>query len=274
MAECQLPRMNDGQVRPPRPPPPFNMSVVITTTKDFTRLHERAYQCISKAQTHDDGAEIDNAVNAYTEGLKILQKALLVDCGTLQGTDLDIDSTKQMQQKMRKAKLQVEYRLQSLQVFQGLEQDVHTSRPPSIDSLPSYEEATSTVSPINHINSFVSLGDNIMSEEQNGVQVVNASEIYSIEDGVQIFFITPDGYVSAPSYPASLKIFTFREDAPQDPERPPAFLQVGDWYYPLIPNTSPVLHTSYKAYLFPDYASSQQGWYNIRSILNKSSISK
>lgn len=36
------------------------------------------------------------------------------------------------------------------------------------------------------------------------------------------------------------------------PGQPPAFLQCGDFVYPLIPGQSPVLHTSHKGYVFPD----------------------
>lgn len=260
MAEFQLSRRSEAQVRPPRPPPPVNRNLEVTTIEEFTNLRDQAYHCIQTAQTHDDETNIAEAVKTYTEGLDILQKVLLVDCERLQGTEQEKSCSKQMQQKMTKAKIQVEYRLQSLQVSQGTYTDPNNFLPTLVDSLPSYEQAISTPSPVNN---FVSLGDSTLSEEQNEdhIQVVSATVIYSIDDGVQIFFITPDGYVSAPSYPAFLKIYKFHEDAPQNPQRPPAFLQVGDWYYPLIPNTSPVLHTSYAAYLFPDYASSQQGWY-------------
>ena len=34
--------------------------------------------------------------------------------------------------------------------------------------------------------------------------------------------------------------------------QPPAFLQCGDFVYPLIPGQSPILRSSYKAYVFPD----------------------
>lgn len=33
---------------------------------------------------------------------------------------------------------------------------------------------------------------------------------------------------------------------------PPAFLQVGDWVYPLVPGRSPTLYTEWGAYVFPN----------------------
>lgn len=37
------------------------------------------------------------------------------------------------------------------------------------------------------------------------------------------------------------------------------FLQVGEWSYPLIPAQSPVLHSFYGAYMFPDATNTVPG---------------
>ena len=54
--------------------------------------------------------------------------------------------------------------------------------------------------------------------------------LLSIPDGVQIFFISPNGLVSAPSYPTALHIVTFDRDSEQSRSihagAPPAFLYV------------------------------------------------
>ena len=44
-----------------------------------------------------------------------------------------------------------------------------------------------------------------------------------------------------------LKMFLF-----VDPTEPPAFLQCGDWVYPLHPGISPALKTFSRTYMFPD----------------------
>lgn len=56
---------------------------------------------------------------------------------------------------------------------------------------------------------------------------VDADELILIPQGVQIFFVTPDGQVSAPSYPGYLRIVKFLDtDSEMAQNRPPAFLQV------------------------------------------------
>ena len=39
--------------------------------------------------------------------------------------------------------------------------------------------------------------------------------------------------------------------------RPPAFIEVGEWVYPLVPGNSPVLHCTNGAYIFPNITTSQ-----------------
>lgn len=52
-------------------------------------------------------------------------------------------------------------------------------------------------------------------------------ELVYIPHGVQIFFVTPEGQVSAPSYPGYLRLVRFTsEHSDRTPNRPPAFLQV------------------------------------------------
>ncbi|XP_048453759.1 spartin a [Rhincodon typus] len=85
---------------------------------------------------------------------------------------------------------------------------------------------------------------------------IDACELILIEQGVQIFYVTRDGQVSAPSYPGYLRIVTFSDsDADAAQNRPPSFLQVCDWVYPLIPSQSPVLQCHNGVYMFPDIMS-------------------
>ncbi|KAJ3591384.1 hypothetical protein NHX12_009329 [Muraenolepis orangiensis] len=80
-----------------------------------------------------------------------------------------------------------------------------------------------------------------------------AEELLFLPHGVQIFFVTPDGQVSAPSYPGILRLVRFTGKRPQGaPSRPPAFLQVCDWLYPLMAAESPVLLCNTGVYMFPD----------------------
>ncbi|XP_038254257.1 spartin isoform X2 [Dermochelys coriacea] len=89
---------------------------------------------------------------------------------------------------------------------------------------------------------------------------VDADELILILQGVQIFFVTPDGQVSAPSYPGYLRIVKFLDtDGAMAQNRPPAFLQVCDWLYPLMCNQSPVLCCNTGVYMFPDLMSQVPG---------------
>lgn len=55
----------------------------------------------------------------------------------------------------------------------------------------------------------------------------DGEELLYIPHGVQIFFVTPEGQVSAPSYPGYLRLVRFTSDhSDRVPNRPPAFLQV------------------------------------------------
>ncbi|XP_078488924.1 spartin isoform X2 [Ciona intestinalis] len=82
----------------------------------------------------------------------------------------------------------------------------------------------------------------------------NAVQLLNIPGGVQMFCITSDSDVSSapPSYPSSLQIMLFDDEKPKSSNRPPGFVQVGDWIYPLVPGQSPVLRCTNGAYMFPN----------------------
>ncbi|XP_028321474.1 spartin b isoform X2 [Gouania willdenowi] len=90
----------------------------------------------------------------------------------------------------------------------------------------------------------------------------DGEELLYIPHGVQIFFVTPDGTVSAPSYPGYLRLVKFTgECSDRTPARPPAFLQVCDWLYPLVAMDSPVLLCNTGVFMFPDMMAPAPGYY-------------
>ncbi|KAG7471206.1 hypothetical protein MATL_G00121950 [Megalops atlanticus] len=90
----------------------------------------------------------------------------------------------------------------------------------------------------------------------------DGEELLLIPRGVQIFFVTPDGQVSAPSYPGYLRIVKFTtKPSESTPNRPPAFLQVCDWLYPLMSSDSPVLLCNTGVFMFPDMMAPTPGSY-------------
>ena len=63
---------------------------------------------------------------------------------------------------------------------------------------------------------------------------------------VQVFHVSPGGEVTTPSYPETLHVV--RLDRARDKsgaELPPAFLEVGEWTYPLLRGKSPIMKSSY-----------------------------
>lgn len=85
------------------------------------------------------------------------------------------------------------------------------------------------------------VGDEFFSHTSNSTPSPQSlsedgEELLYIPRGVQIFFVTPEGQVSAPSYPGYLRLVRFTSDhADRMPNRPPAFLQVGCyWSYDAI----------------------------------------
>lgn len=279
--ECAIQNHSAGRNAPPRPPPPNPMSVNsringCSTSADsaisfhhFQHIHDKAFEIVSKGLSSEEEEDITVAEQLYTESLKLLDKVLDVDCEHLQNASQEQkDSAKQMQQKMTKTRLQVSYHLEAIRM-RGQQQTSLLEQTTQFSEvrLPSYEEATSPSS-----SSYMLLGDSILDDEcesstQSQMLLANGRQLFSIPDGVQIFFISPEGYVSAPSYPSSLKIIKLVEQPENVPamQRAPAFLQVADWIYPLVPNTSPILHTSYGAYIFPDLSSEVSGEFTFNS---------
>ncbi|XP_077064183.1 spartin b isoform X2 [Siphateles boraxobius] len=111
------------------------------------------------------------------------------------------------------------------------------------------------------------VGDEFYSQTSNSTPSLQSlgedgEELFFLPQGVQIFFVTPEGQVSAPSYPGYLRIVKFTNECSERiPNRPPAFLQVCDWLYPLMASDSPVLLCNTGVYMFPDMMAPNPGSY-------------
>jgi len=87
--------------------------------------------------------------------------------------------------------------------------------------------------------------DSIRSSEEGEL-------LFSLED-VQVFHVSASGEVTTPSYPETLHLVKFeRERNKNGEELPPAFIEVGEWTYPLMRGRSPILKSDYGGYMFPD----------------------
>ncbi|XP_051973832.1 spartin-like [Xyrauchen texanus] len=84
-------------------------------------------------------------------------------------------------------------------------------------------------------------------------------EMFFLPSGVQIFFVSAEGQVSAPSYPGYLRIIIC-SNPENSASYAPAYLQVCDWIYPLYPD-SPVLLSNRGVFTFPDTTAAVPGSY-------------
>ncbi|XP_067663056.1 spartin-like [Haliotis asinina] len=253
--------------RPPRPPPPNISSAERNTFSHLKRLCTKAHQHVEEALSLDEGDRNLDAKEEYLQALHLIDQAMAMDCEKLNFTADDQNAAKLMQQKLSKTKLQIEYRMQAIEreeavthSYPDLEERTRLDSPPSYNEAMTSGASSPVVAPGDAM--MMSLGDSIMNDERQNGQVThhaNADRTFEIADGVQIFFITPQGYVSAPSYPSSLSVFKFRDEQSAGNQRPPMFMQVNDWVYPLIPGMSPSLRTTYGAYMFPDTSSDVPG---------------
>ena len=245
--ECQETRR-----RPERPPPPRHGSSTASPEQymdQIKSLRDEAYLYIQQGLSCDEQNQSQQAYTLYNKGLTAIAKALKcernIPSSAKNGPKWD--STQKHIQKMEKTRLEIESRVQVLKQMTSVAQSI--SDPP-----PSYEMA-STTSMEDDMNRILDEID----DTDCGIDAANATEIFKIPDGVQIFHISPEGHVSAPSYPSSLGIYKFTDTqaaaATNAPNRPPAFLRVGNWTYPLIPGSSPALHAFWGAYVFPDVTS-------------------
>ncbi|XP_029626172.1 spartin a isoform X1 [Salmo trutta] len=89
----------------------------------------------------------------------------------------------------------------------------------------------------------------------------DGEELLFLPRGVQMFFVSSDGQVSAPSYPGYLRVIRFSSHLKDTANGgASAFLHVCDWLYPLTPDT-PVLLSTSGIFMFPDTMAGIPGSY-------------
>lgn len=83
------------------------------------------------------------------------------------------------------------------------------------------------------------------------------NEVFRIPSSVGLFYICPNNPVRTAARSAVLRIVRIAEEF-QDAFHPPAFVQVGDWVYPLM-RGSMIYRSKDQYYLFPDLISTNPG---------------
>lgn len=238
----------------------------------FKQFYEEAYLYIEQALTLEEHADSKAAIQLYEKGLLLIDQALSIRTNGDDRAGPYWKEAEVLQQKMRRTRLEVLERLSNMRLSPSPSMSELPGEPPSYEETMKWdaERHPESMGAVPHEKNARNFQDKV--REMNALprtevpQLVeippNAQLMFTMND-VQIFFISPDGYVTAPSYPTALSIFKFEaveaSAAAATTSAVPAFLQVGEWIFPLIPGQSPVLQTNYGAYLFPDTSRQQAG---------------
>jgi len=243
--------------------------------EQFRSWHDEAYLYINQAITQEK-PNIDRkdvALMMYQKGLGLLDLALCVDTESYTGQTWDKART--MQQKMSNTRVHVESRIKIItdilapasnssksasattstpsvpaasEVIDLTASPTPPPRPPARP--PTYEEA---ISPPPSYTLTNGAGAMSRSETSDSVSSSAQGEILFSMSEVQVFHVSADGEVTTPSYPETLHVVRLdRSIDKSGADLPPAFLEVGQWTYPLVRGRSPVMRSSYGGYMFPD----------------------
>ncbi|XP_077421355.1 spartin b isoform X1 [Vanacampus margaritifer] len=239
--------------------------------------YKRAFECINKALTADEAGDKHQALELYRKGRKHLLRAISVPSHGSECVGSSWESAREMQQKMQETLDNISTRLVMLETATGTAhamypqlpaEDNQVRGPPGGtpvcsgvalgDQPPAYSPQAAdghlSISYGTESGELSLVGDEFYSRTSSAASSPQSmgedgEELLCIPQGVQIFFVSPEGHVSAPSYPGYLRLVKFTNDCP---DRPPAFLQVCDWLYPLMSSNSPAMLCNTGVFMFPD----------------------
>ncbi|OQV21154.1 putative Spartin [Hypsibius exemplaris] len=222
------------------------------------RGHDAAYIEVAQGLTLEETGKHSEAIPHYAEGLKQMDQALAVRCdgGHCVGAAWDRARTKQ--EKMRRIHKVLEDRLSYLNAAIAAKEQIHD------EGLRQFAQDLKATPPT---YADLELHEEFLEDEpgtaggasEAGTPMESATELFCIPSGVQVFFVSPEGHVSAPSSPAALKILRLDRPPPNGVPNCSTFLQIGTYTYPLMPGQSPSLHADYGAYMLPDLSSDVEG---------------
>uniref|UniRef100_A0A914X6B8 Inheritance of peroxisomes protein 1 n=1 Tax=Plectus sambesii TaxID=2011161 RepID=A0A914X6B8_9BILA len=184
-------------------------------------LYHEAYALVEQGICYDEIGDRDGALRMYEHGLELIDVA---------GKKPNATSNPSYK-KMMQAKDHIDDRLKDLRGDSTAAAGNNKAKAGSSSPQPAPYEA---------INGAI---------EAFGSKEVD--EIFLIPHGVQLFMIEGEE-TTVPTYPEELKIYKFHGDAAHAPAGAEAFIQVGSWVYPLMRGRSPVLHSDFGAYVFPN----------------------
>lgn len=192
------------------------------------------------------------ALAQYEVGLEIMDRALNIRIECPSNPDVSWERACVMMQKMKKTRKEVLCRIADSQ--KSSEPSLNSSLPPSYDEAMSASSSSNNGTTPSQILTYSELGAALQNlKVETGAH--SAHVLYTYPN-VRIYFISRDGTVNAASEPDTLKIVELEDEGG---ERPRAYLQVGEWIYPLVPGVSPCLKTEYGAFILPDLHSPEEG---------------
>lgn len=213
--------------------------------KEIKSFHDEAYKLIEEAIRAEENERPHDAIERYKYGIFTIDKALNIIITCPENPDQHWEETCNMVKKMKRTRAEVLTRINRI-----------TSAPSYVhqDPPPSYEDTMSTTSGGSNPRTYSELAealDNLHVDTPQG-----QAEIVYTQDGVKMYFIAPNGTVQSTTDAMNLNIAMIEtfDDTPAS-----AFLQVGNWVYPLVAGVSPCYRTDYGAFIFPDVHSAVAG---------------
>lgn len=198
--------------------------------------------------TNNTKGKKDDAIYLYEKSLGIIDRALSYYESNKTKLEMDEDAVK-INTQLNRMKAQATERLDYLRLIQNNEEFLDLG-----DQILENEYDFVTVDEKNDTSNNDNKKVEPIASETN---FSKASELLNIENGAQIYYIANDGSVSTPSYPTTLTIYSFDKEARNSYEKNQsknivAFIKVGTWVYPLVPNESPIMKTTFDSYIFPN----------------------
>jgi spartin len=206
-------------------------------------------EALSIDSTTDKKSQKDNAIFLYEKSIGIIDRALNYYESNKTKLETDEDAVK-ISTQLNRMKAQANERLDYLKLLKNNEEFLDLG-----DQILENEYDFVTVDENDTSNNENKKEES--STNNNQTNFSKASELLNIENGAQIYYIANDGTVSTPSYPTTLTIYSFDKETRNSYEKNQsknivAFIKVGTWVYPLIPNESPIMKTTFDSYIFPN----------------------
>ncbi|XP_034251173.1 protein spartin isoform X3 [Thrips palmi] len=239
------------------------------TFEALTNYHNEAFQLLDEAEALDRRNESAAAQAKYSECLTVMDRALSLPIIRPPNPNLSWERAGIMIQKLQKSKEEIKTKAEALQ---GKAASLPSpSQPPSYEEVMALDTSKSNDKEAAGMSSGAEAGLEVagaapalltykqLGEALHTLKVNEAAgdaEVIFAYDNVRLYFISPDGSVSSSSEPERMIIVHFSEEIP---DRPPAYLQVGSWIYPLVPGVSPCFRTSFRAFILPDIHSDVEG---------------